>query len=293
LSPSALNIDPSSATVEELFTHGTVARIVGLEGRKTTNTTNDGTVTNNDMSIVVEGVSRFKVKQFRQRTPWIEADVEHYVDEPIPANDEHSIELFLQLKALSRELISLLRANTARGVGLPPMVARRLEILISKKDAHDAGSLADFMISAVETTFSERLQFLAATTVPTRLEKAVAILSRQVDTIKAAAARRNSQMPPIPQLVVVDNRRNTPAAQRQVARRRSMSGGMGSDDEEGEEDNEVEELAKTLKEAGLSPEAEKVAKRELQRLKRMSPVQAEYGVCRTYLETLAEVSYIP
>lgn len=297
ISAAALNIDPSSATVGELFTHGAVARIVGLEGGRAAaaDSPDDDSAaagaSAGAMAIVVEGVSRFAVKQFRQRTPWIEADVQHFVDEPIAADDEHSIELFLQVKALSRELVALLRTNGARGVGLPPIVARRLEIMIAKRSVNDAGLLADFMVSAVETTFPERLEYLAAVAIPDRLEKAVAILARQVDTIKAVAAqRRNSQMPPAPHLIVVDNRRGTaatPAAARARARRGALAG-MGGDDED-DDDDEVEELAKSLKEAGLSPEADKVAKRELLRLKRMSPVQAEYGVCRTYLETLAEV----
>ncbi|KAF8543079.1 Lon protease C-terminal proteolytic domain-containing protein [Trichophaea hybrida] len=287
ISATALNVDPSSATVDELYPHGTVARIVGLEATSHSHSV-DVTTPGKNMAIVVEGVSRFAVKQFRQRTSWIEAEVEHFVDEPIATNDEHAVELFLQLKALSRELISLLRSNNVRGVGLPPMVARRLEILIAKKDANDAGSLADFMISAVETTFAERLQFLTAVAVPARLEKAILILYRQVENLKAAKQRRNSQTPPVPHLIVMENRRVAPAAR---PRGRRGTAGMGSGDEDDDEDNEIEELAKTLKEAELSPEADKVAKRELQRLKRMNPVQAEYGVCRTYLETLAEIPW--
>jgi len=290
---AALNIDPSSVTIDELWTHGTVARIVGLESNSTASTVGDAATSETGMAVVVEGVSRFAVKQCRQRTPWIEADVEHFVDDGIAPNDEATMELFFQLKALSRELVALLRANNSRGIGLPPMVARRLEVLIAKKDASDAGSLADFMISAVETSFPERLAFLSAVTVSKRLEKAVAILTRQVDLIKAANQRRNNTntQVPLPHLIVVDGRRTGPGAR--ARGRRGIASGMGSGDEDdAEEDSEIEELAKTLKEAGLSPEAEKVAKRELQRLRRMSPVQAEYGVCRTYLETLVEVSRV-
>jgi ATP-dependent Lon protease len=214
--------------------------------------------------------------------------VEHYVDEAISPTDAESIKQFAQLKALSKELVSLLSMSTSRKAGLPPMVARRLEILIAKKDMHEAGSLGDFMVSAVETTFPERLEFLAAVTVPHRITKAVVILTRQVENIKSTLPKR-SLLPP--QLIVMESRRN-PAVPRGRGRRALAGMGSGDDEDADTEENEVEELAKTLKEAGLSSEAEKIAKRELQRLKRMSPVQAEYGVCRTYLETLAEVSRI-
>jgi ATP-dependent Lon protease len=282
--PSSLNIDPSSATIEELYTHGTVARIVGLEGCG-----EDMDLSGDGLAIIVEGVNRFRVKQFRQRTPWIEADVEHFSNDSIAPDDENTQLLFIQLKALSRELVSLLRKQNVRGIGLPPMVARRLEILIAKKHASEAGSLADFMVSAAETSLLEKLEYLAAVKVPARLERAVDILSRQVETIKTSMQRRNNM--PIPHLIVMDNRRTNMGVK---PRGRSGVDGMGSGDEDVgvNDESELEELAKTLKEAGLSPEAEKVAKRELQRLKRMSPVQAEYGVCRTYLETLAEVSRV-
>ncbi|KAI5805141.1 Lon protease C-terminal proteolytic domain-containing protein [Geopyxis carbonaria] len=284
-SPAMLNIDPSSATTDELHTHGTVARIVGLEGHSHQQSLGDMSATENGMAVVVEGVSRFEVKQFLQRTPWIEAEVEHFRDEPIAADDEKTKGDFAQLKALSRELISLLRMNSVRGVGLPPMVARRLEVMIAKKDSKDAGSLADFMISAVETTLSERLKFLSAVQVPDRLQNAVAILGRQVENIKAATKKRNNSIPQVPHLIVMDGRKGP-------TRVRGRKPNMDPEDENAEADNdELEELAKRLKEAGLSAEAEKVAKRELQRLKRMSPAQAEYGVCRTYLETLAEIPW--
>ena len=66
-------------------------------------------------------------------------------------------------------------------------------------------------------------------------------------------------------------------------------GGMGQGNEE--EGNELEELKKRLDEARLSPEAAKVAQRELSRLQKMNPAQAEYQVCRNYLENLAEIPW--
>ena len=68
---------------------------------------------------------------------------------------------------------------------------------------------------------------------------------------------------------------------------RGPGGGQGGDEEE----NEVEELKKRLDAAGLSAEAEKVASREMKRLAKMNPAQAEYQVIRNYLENLAEIPW--
>ncbi|KZF23118.1 ATP-dependent protease La [Xylona heveae TC161] len=69
---------------------------------------------------------------------------------------------------------------------------------------------------------------------------------------------------------------------------KGLPSGIGKGSDEGDE---FEELKKKLDDAKLSPEAEKVAARELQRLKKMNPAQAEYQVCRNYLENLAEIPW--
>lgn len=69
-----------------------------------------------------------------------------------------------------------------------------------------------------------------------------------------------------------------------------MPPGMGGQEDENEP-NELEELQKKLDAAKLTAEASKVADREMKRLKKMSPAQAEYQVCRNYLENLAEIPW--
>ncbi|CAZ85264.1 unnamed protein product [Tuber melanosporum] len=287
--PAFLNIDPSSATPEELFSHGTTAQVVGLEGHSRVDSFGThGANGGNGMALVVEGVSRFRVRQFLQRTPFIEADVEHFVDSPVQKSDVPAHSYFTQLKTLSRELVALLQMNSSRGVGLPPLVARRLELLIAEKKLCDAGSLADFMVSAVETTLAERLRILSAVDVPERLEKAVTVLTRQVNKIKSILTRSNKILPP---LIVMDRRDGLPSLPGVPPRSAKRSAGFGDMDEDGENDEELDELSKKIEEAKLSPEALKLARREMQRLRRMSPIQAEYGVCRTYLETLTEIPW--
>src|SRR3989475_746719 len=60
---------------------------------------------------------------------------------------------------------------------------------------------------------------------------------------------------------------------------------------EDEAEDELDELARRLEEAGLSAEAKKVGERELRRLRNMSPQSAEYHVARTYLEVFATLPW--
>lgn len=67
--------------------------------------------------------------------------------------------------------------------------------------------------------------------------------------------------------------------------------GGSRDMDDDREPNEIDELQHKLHDAQLSPEAQKVADRELRRLKKMNPANAEYGVTRTYLENIAEIPW--
>src|SRR5439155_18005500 len=59
----------------------------------------------------------------------------------------------------------------------------------------------------------------------------------------------------------------------------------------GEEEEELDELGERLKKIGLPPEVEKVAQKELNRLKSIPTASSEYTVARTYLEWIADLPW--
>lgn len=163
----------------------------------------------------------------------------------------------------------------------------------------EAGVLADFMSTVAEASLEEKLRVLAALDVKERLDQVIDLLSRQVDGMKGAV-KITTITSSVPNQGL--NINNISRKDRESLIRRAMSGisgfnpsGMaapGNGGEEGDEEpNEMEELKKKIEDAKLTPEAQKVADRELRRLKKMNPAQAEYGVCRTYIETLAEIPW--
>jgi ATP-dependent Lon protease len=178
------------------------------------------------------------------------------------------------------------------------MVVRRVELFIAKKDLSQAGSLADFMTDIVEATFEEKLRILGTLDIGLRLERVLELLNKQISGIKGNVKITAITSTTVPSSMGLDLN-NLDQRQRDALAKRALSGMMppgiggagGSNDEEENEVNEVEELRQKLAEAGLSPEAQKVADRELRRLKKMNPANAEYGVCRTYLENLAEIPW--
>ncbi|KAL1967914.1 hypothetical protein VTN77DRAFT_2331 [Rasamsonia byssochlamydoides] len=279
-------IDAGQARKEDLFRFGTVAKLIGVQRRAYA-----------EPCLLVEGVRRFTIVKVLKERPFFEAEVVLH-DEPVPTmKDSETADLFQHLKQLSRELLALLRLTSlipAASSTLSPTVARRFELFISRKDLPQAGSLADFMADVVESSYEEKLRVLASLNIKDRLERVNEMLSRQIQTIKSNVKITSITTTSFPPNSAFDISPIDPRLTR-----RAMAGvngfapaglGGGHDSDE-KEPNEIDELQQRLDEAQLSPEARKVADRELKRLRKMNPVNAEYGVCRTYLENLAEIPW--
>ncbi|PSK59382.1 hypothetical protein B9Z65_3706 [Elsinoe australis] len=280
--------DPSQATAKDLFNYGTLAKVSGVQGRR-----------RGELALVVEGVSRFTVDKIEKEKPYFEAQVTVHEEEEVNELDKEARELFTQLKQLSRELLALVRLSSLMPPGqttnLSPLLARRLELYIVRKDLQEAGVLADFMANVIDCTHEEKLQILAAVPIKQRLLKAIEVLQRNVSNIQG-----NNRMMTITTVSQDDNTNDSLNKMRQQAllnrMRNGQGGGMGlpggaAGGQDQDEPNEIDELRKRLDEAKLSVEAQKVAERELKRLQKMNPAQAEYGVTRTYLETLSEIPW--
>lgn len=222
--------------------------------------------------------------------------------EPVP-DDSEIFDLFQQLRRLSRELLTLLRfSSLLPSVSSPisPIVARKFELYISKTALSQAGKLADFMADICESSFEEKLRILASLDTKQRLERIIEILSRQVQSLKGHIKITTITTPKVHQNSGLDISQIGPR-ERDMLMRRGISGlggltppGMGGwrgGENDEKEPNEIDELQQKLQDAQLSAEASKVADKELKRLRKMNPANAEYGVCRTYLENLAEIPW--
>jgi len=276
---------------EDFFHYGVAAKISRVVGRRP-----------GELQLVVEGTRRFRIERFTQFKPYAQSEVTYLGEEVVDPADSEAQTLFQRLKGLSRELLTLVRLSSLlprSQATLNPVLARRLELFIAKKDFSEAGILADFMVNVIDTSFEDKLRVLSALEVTPRLEIVVEILNKNINGIKGSVkiTSFSSSGPPGIGLDLT----KLPPDQRDALLRRRMAasfppgtkpppGGFDDGDKE-KEPSEAEELQKKLDEAGLSPDAKKVADKELKRLSKMMPMQAEYGVLRTYLEALSEVPW--
>jgi len=285
-------IDPGQAQKQDLFAYGTMARVTGVQGRRSA-----------ELTLIVEGLSRFKIDKIVRERPYFVGDVHNLKEERVSDGDTKIASLFSDLKQLSRELIALIRLSALlpRGPGmtLSPILARRLELYIVRKEVQDAGALADFLTGIIDCSHDDKLRVLSTVPLQERLVRVNELLQKQIATIQnntrimsANQADNAPQATAVIDLETYNKLRKDPRFIQSGGARGPgngrQGGGAGGQDEEA---NEVEELKKKIEEAGLSAEAKKVADRELKRLQKMNPAQAEYQVCRNYLENLAEIPW--
>lgn len=207
--------------------------------------------------------------------------------------------LFDTLKKLSLEFVSLLRAPSmllSRRLPSASMITRRMEGLITGKNVEDAGELADLMADLAGATFEEKLHILSAFDIIDRLKRVTAAMHRIIQGMKAnfnIASSLSKSIPPNDGIVITKIERFKPVQQvlngisgfgMPPGFPPSRGGGSGEPDDIGE-------LKLKLEKAKLSSEAQKVADKELKRLRMMNPAQPDYGVCRNYLETLSEIPW--
>ncbi|KKK21236.1 hypothetical protein P175DRAFT_0498556 [Aspergillus ochraceoroseus IBT 24754] len=285
------SIDAGQARKEDLYRYGTVGKVIGVQRRAYS-----------EPHLLVQGVQRFTVKRVLKERPFFEAECILHDERESAPSDSETMELFQQLRQLSRELLTLLRFTSllpTAGTRLSPLVARKFELIISKSDLSQAGRLADVMADIAESGFEEKLRVLATLNIKTRLERVNDILSRQTQNIRSNVKVTTISTSNIPPGSLLDIGQLDPR-DREMLAKRAMSGipgltppgpGGRNNDADDKETNEVDELQQRLQDAQLSSEAKKVADKELRRLRKMNPANAEYGVCRTYLENIADIPW--
>src|ERR1700682_5800032 len=135
-------------------------------------------------------------------------------------------------------------------------------------------ALADMVASFMDLKTAEKQKILATFDLKTRLDRVLARLGRRIEVLKVSRQ--------------IDERTREAFDERQKEavlreRLRQIQKELGETDTSSAE---LDELKQAVKDAGMPPEAEEQAQRELKRLERMPESAAEYSMIRTYLDWL-------
>ncbi|WP_263357352.1 endopeptidase La [Acidicapsa ligni] len=224
---------------------------------------------NQSRFVFTEGTARVKLTRFSQTEPFLMAEVETVEDrEATEANETASVE------ALQRNVISQFQQI----VNASPTLSDELQTIAA--NIHEPGRAADFIASSLPfLTTADKQALLESSDVAVRLEKVTQFLAKEIEVQQL----RNKIQTEVQDQVQQSQRDYYLREQLKAIQKE-----LGEVDE-GQRDND--ELKEKIEAAGMPDDVKKEALKELSRLARMSPMAADSGLVRNYIEWLAALPW--
>ncbi len=243
--------DPAAA---DLYEFGTLAQVLQLLKLP------DGTI-----KVLVEGVSRVRVKQVREFDGALAGRAE--LLETAEQRDPREVE------AIVRSLMGLFEQYIKTNRKLPP------ELMQTLSGIDEPNRLADTISAHLSVRLAEKQRLLEAVDVAQRLELLVGLVDGEIDVQqleKRIRGRVKSQME---------------KSQREYYLNEQMKAIQKELGELDDAPNDIEDITRKIAAAGMPKPVETKAKAELNKLKQMSPMSAEAAVVRNYLDWLLGVPW--
>ncbi len=238
---------------EDLYEYGTVANVQRLFRAP------DGTI-----RMIVQGLARFELGEFSALEPYLRASILLW-----PEEVEKGVEIEAQMRAASEMFQEVAE--------LAPSLPREVvaSVLLQDDPLQVAYTIANYQ--RMELEVAQELLEEDSTTV--KLQQLNGLLSREIEVLALG------------QQIQDEAREEIEKVQREYFLREQLKAIQRELGEVDEQAADVEEFREKIEEAGLPEEAEKQAKRELDRLAKLPTAAAEYGVIRTYLDWLVSLPW--
>ena len=238
---------------EDLYEYGTVANVQRLFRAP------DGTI-----RMIVQGLARFELGEFSALEPYLRASILLW-----PEEVEEGVEVEAQMRAASEMFQEVAE--------LAPSLPREVvaSVLLQDDPLQVAYTIANYQRMELEVA----QQLLEEDSTVAKLEQLNGLLSREIEVLALG------------QQIQDEAREEIEKVQREYFLREQLKAIQRELGEVDEQAADVEEFREKIEEAGLPEEAEKQAKRELDRLAKLPTAAAEYGVIRTYLDWLVSLPW--
>ncbi len=237
--------DPAA---EDIFPVGTIGAIIQLLKLP------DGTV-----KVLVEGKQRARVRRFLEAEKHLLVEAEE-IDEALPEAQR------VELEALMRSVHSTFEAYVKLNKRIPP------EMLQSVAAIDDPGRLADTIVAHLSLKLNDKQAILETESPARRLERLHELMQGEIEILqveKKIRTRVKKQMEKNQKEYYLNEQMQ--AIQKELGERDEFK-------------NELQELEEKIKQKKLSKEASLKARKELKKLKMMSPMSAEATVVRNYID---------
>ncbi|NLH07344.1 MAG: endopeptidase La [Chloroflexi bacterium] len=219
----------------------------------------DGTI-----RLLVQGLARIAIEDYTATQPYLKARVRR-----IPEIVEDNIEV----QALMRNITDQFRRLSELVPSIPAeLIATALSI---EHPLQLVYTVATYMRMDLED--SQNLIEMDSTT--EKLRRVMALLGKELEVLELGRK------------IQEDAQSEIDKVQREYYLREQLKAIKRELGEEDEQQVEVEEFRRHINEAGMPEEAEREARRELDRLSKLPTAAAEYGVIRTYLDWLTSLPW--
>ena len=148
------------------------------------------------------------------------------------------------------------------------------ELANSVQAIESPSMLADMIASFLDIKAGEKQELLETTEIKDRLERVSGLLTKRVEVLKLSRQIEEQTKE------ALDDRQKEILLREQMRQIRKELG------EDGQGAEEAAELSEAITKAGMPPDIEEQARKELKRLERMNEASGEYSMARTYLDTL-------
>ena len=216
------------------------------------------------LRILVQGLDRIRLEAVEQTEPYLAG-----LFTPLP----DVVEREKEAEALARSVEALF----GRIISIAPYLPE--ELLLAAANAETPSALANLIASTIRLKTEEKQELLETVDVEERLRKLTAILSRELEVFELGT-KIQSQV-----------QEEMDKSQREYFLRQQLKAIQEELGETDEQQAEMAELRAQVEEASLPEDADKQARRELDRLSKLPPAAAEYGVIRTYLEWILSLPW--
>src|SRR5574341_2129009 len=237
----------------DLFSVGTIATVHRLLRAP------DGTI-----RLLVQGMDRSRVGEVVEDEPYLRAKVELAPE---------VIEQGIEVDALARNARDQFQQITQMIPSFPEELAGSITSV--EEPLQTAYTIANFQ----RMDLKDAQEILEIDSVSDKLKKLIGLLVREAEVLQLGQKIQN------------EARGEIEKVQREYFLREQMKAIQKELGEKDEEAAEAEEFRRKIDEAKMPEEADKQARRELDRLSRLPTAAAEYGVIRTYLDWLVSLPW--
>jgi len=213
--------------------------------------------------LIIQGLKRLKIVAWEKTEPYLQARIELH-----PERVSQNVEL----EALTRNLLGLFSRLVDLVSYLPD------ELMMAASSMSDARQLAYLISTSIRMELQEAQEILEVTDVSDKLHQLTRVLNRELEVLELGHKIQSEAQGEMEK------------SQREYYLReqlRAIQKELGDPD-----DLElVDDYRMRIMERGMSEEARSQALRELDRISKMPPQAAEYGVIKAYLDWLLEIPW--